>query len=322
MRQRVWSNIGLPVGETNMRSTPAGRTPVAAARADSDTASCSISHPGIGIVRMPLSVFGPLTTISPFTHSWVSLTVRVRRGQSMSQTRRPTARTVAGPASTSDVVPHRCPWAVAWASAEPGGEPLWLNAAQVVGDAIYDDVDGAPVAVGVTGFDPVCGQLEGPIVLGTSDGLGEAVERRHGCLGQVDGIGFVDHDQLLPRHRAGCALPVVVDEVDDAAASVVVDRHDVADVVSGHGREPGDQSRGGSARRRHVRSRPATSPGRRIRPRRRTRRPRAPLARSTSSDTGRAEATALTGAASGSLVVTSDLLPEMCMRATRSCSGS
>ena len=104
------------------------------------------------------------------------------------------------------VVPHRCPRAVARASAEAGREPLRLNAAQLVGGAIYDDVDGAPVAVGVTGFDPVCGQLERPIVLGTSDGVGEAVERRHGCLGQVDCIGFVDRDQLVPRQRAGdCA---------------------------------------------------------------------------------------------------------------------
>ena len=71
-----------------------------------------------------------------------------------------------------NVIPHRCPRAVAWASAEPGGEPIRLNVAQVVGGAIYDDVDGAPVVVGVAGFDPVCGQLEGPIVLGTSDGLG------------------------------------------------------------------------------------------------------------------------------------------------------
>ncbi len=221
-----------------MRSTPAGRTPVAAARADSDTASCSISHPGIGIVRMPLSVFGPLTTISPFTHSWVSLTVRVRRGQSMSQTRRPHSSDGRRPASTSDVVPYRCPRGVAWASPEPGGQPLRLNAAQVVGGAIYDGVDGAPVAVGVTGFDPVCGQLEGPIVLGTSDGLGKSVERRHGRLGQLHGRGIVDHDELAPRQHSGCAPAVVVDEVDETGASVVVDRHDMADVVAVQGTNP------------------------------------------------------------------------------------
>lgn len=90
-----------------------------------------------------------------------------------------------------------------------------MNAAQVVGGAIYNDVDGSPVAVGVTGIHPVGGKLECPIVLGSGDGRGEAVERRRGRFGQLHGIGIVDHDQLVPCQRAGCAPPVIVDEADD-----------------------------------------------------------------------------------------------------------
>jgi hypothetical protein len=46
----VIAGFGLGGGGTNMRSVPTGRTPVASARADSDAASCSMSHSGSGIV--------------------------------------------------------------------------------------------------------------------------------------------------------------------------------------------------------------------------------------------------------------------------------
>ncbi len=87
-----------------MRSVPDGRTAVASVRADRDAASCSMSHSGIGMVRMPLSVLGPLTTCSPLIHIWVSLTVSVRRGQSMSHTRSPHSSEGRRPASTSSQI--------------------------------------------------------------------------------------------------------------------------------------------------------------------------------------------------------------------------
>ena len=89
-----------------------------------------------------------------------------------------------------------------WPWPEPGGEPFGWVGTQEVGGAVDGDVDGSPVAVGVTGLDAVSGERVRPALFGRLDGgprAGRACAVRVGA--EFDGVGVVDDDEIGPGER-------------------------------------------------------------------------------------------------------------------------
>ncbi len=142
--------------------------------------------------------------------------------------------------------------------------------------------------------------------------------------GECGGLGLIDDDELVPCHRPGRRATLVVDEQDVAGAGGVVERDDVADVVSIQGpHAAADLRRAPGTLLPRSRSTAQVRPGRcGPRARRPARRDVPAVPVRAASATGTSVARSLMRAASASRADTSCLAPDMWTRSISSCSGS
>ena len=82
------------------------------------------------------------------------------------------------------------------------GQPFWWFRLQasgcVVGCVVGCGEEGAPIEVGVTWLNSMRGESERPLLLGVRDENLSVVERVGRCLGEGDGVGVVDRDEVFP----------------------------------------------------------------------------------------------------------------------------
>ena len=136
-----------------------------------------------GVVGLVVAVGEPAAVLERAQHQLLPSLRRVRIVGSRSEPGDVVGDVVEEPVvgdAGGGVVPHRGAGQRRRVGAEPGGQPVGLGGAKLVGGAVDGDVDGTPVQVGVAGFDTEGGQLDRPILLGVGDGIGETGERRGG----------------------------------------------------------------------------------------------------------------------------------------------